>query len=74
MIVLYFFVIYQFKNNLLNGKFESIFWNFLNVDLIENIVNGEKFERLLWIICLDRNVYVLGVKGLNIGKIILDML
>lgn len=35
--------------------------------------NGEKFERLLWINCSERNAHVLGVEELNIGKIILDM-
>lgn len=72
-IALYFLATYQLKNNLSNGKSESTFRNFLNADLTENTVNGEKFERLLWIICSERNAHVLGVKGLNIGKIILDM-
>ena len=40
---------------------------------LKDTVNGEKFERLLWTICSERNAHVLGVKELNIGKIILDM-
>ena len=40
---------------------------------LKGTVSGEKFERLLWTICSERNAHVLGVKELNIGKIILDM-
>lgn len=72
MIALYFLATFQLKNNFSGRKSESTFRNFPNAFFKVSPIK-EKFDNLLLTNCTERNAHVLGVKELNIGKIILDM-
>ena len=72
MITLHFLATFQLKNNLLNRKSESAFRNFPNA-FFKVHRQWRKVRKVVAEICSQRNAHVLGVKELNIGKLILDM-